>query len=142
MTAEQCKSLLIQAICSILMKCKNDKYRIAILPQEDIMPSITIEVPDKIEIEAQQSEVNQVPGETSKMDVEADIETTIWVPDEFHERLSLQTMDNVEDVKQFYTNNYHILTGQNGVLKFMYSVLLTKVIMSNESLAFSIITRL
>lgn len=142
MTAEQCKSLLIQAICSILMKCKNDKYRIAILPQEDIVPSITIEVPDKIEIEAQQSEVNQVPGETSKMDVEADIETTIWVPDEFHERLSLQTMDNVEDVKQFYTNNYHILTGQNGVLKFMYSVLLTKVIMSNESLAFSIITRL
>lgn len=108
------------------MKCKNAKYRIAILPQEDIEPS-TIEVPDKTEIQVQQSNVNQVPGETSQMDVEADTETTIWVPDEFHERLSLQTMDDIEEVKQFYTDNYHILTGNFGVLKFMYSVLLTKV---------------
>lgn len=110
------------------MKCKNDKYRIAILPQEDSVPSTT-EVPDKIEIEAaqQSSDVHQVPGEGSQMDVETDTETTIWVPDEFHERLSLQTWDNIEEVKQFYTDNYHILTGNFGVLKFMYSVLLTKV---------------
>lgn len=119
------------------MKCKNDKYRIAILPQEDIVPS-TIEVPDITEIQAQQSVEVNTSDEASQMDVEADTETTIWVPDEFHERLSLQTMDNIEEVKQFYTNNYHILTGNFGVLKFMYSVLLTKV----RNLAFSIIRRL
>lgn len=120
------------------MKCKIDKYRIAILPQEDIVPS-TIEVPDKSEIQDQpESEMNQVSGETSQMDVETDAETTIWVPDEFHERLSLQTMDDIEEVKQFYTDNYHILTGNFGVLKFMYSVLLTKVM----NLVFAIITSL
>lgn len=50
-----------------------------------------------------------------------------WVPDEFHERLSIQSFDNIEDVEKFYTDHYHILTGNYGVLKFMYTVLLTKV---------------
>lgn len=40
LSADKCKSLLIQAICSILMKCKDDKYRIVILPDEDIVPSV------------------------------------------------------------------------------------------------------
>lgn len=52
---------------------------------------------------------------------------TEWVPDEFHERLSIRTCDNIEEVEKFYTDNYHILTGNYGVLKFMYTVLLTKV---------------
>lgn len=50
-----------------------------------------------------------------------------WVPDEFHERLSIQTFDSIAEVEQFYTDHYHILTGNYGVLKFMYTVLLTKV---------------
>lgn len=52
---------------------------------------------------------------------------TEWVPDEFHERLSVHTCDNIEEVERFYAENYHVLTGNYGVLKFMYTVLLTKV---------------
>lgn len=52
---------------------------------------------------------------------------TEWVPDEFHERLSVHMCDNIEEVERFYAENYHVLTGNYGVLKFMYTVLLTKV---------------
>lgn len=50
-----------------------------------------------------------------------------WVPDEFHERLSVRSFDSIDDVSKFYTEHIHILTGNHGVLKFMYTVLLTKV---------------
>lgn len=36
-------------------------------------------------------------------------------------------MNGIDEVKRFYTDNYHILTCSYGVLKFMYTVLLTKV---------------
>lgn len=52
---------------------------------------------------------------------------TEWVPDEFHERLSIHACDNIEEVERFYSENYHVLAGNYGVLKFMYTVLLTKV---------------
>lgn len=61
LTAEQCKLLLIQAICDILKKCKDDKFRIVILPVEDTVPSTitTTATP------AQESVLNQVPAEAS-----------------------------------------------------------------------------
>lgn len=52
LTSEKCKSLLIQAICSILMKCKDDKYRIVILPQEDIVPSTNVSSAQSSEVPA------------------------------------------------------------------------------------------
>lgn len=51
----------------------------------------------------------------------------VWVPDEFHERLRIRIFDDINDVKSFYAENYHVLSGSFGMLKFMYSVLLTKV---------------
>lgn len=75
LTAEQCKSLLVQAICSILMKCKNDKYRIVILPQEDIVPSAV--VPDIAVTETQNNETTQVPApapaESNQMEIDANV---------------------------------------------------------------------
>lgn len=61
LTAEQCKLLLIQAICDILKKCKDDKFRIVTLPDEDTVPSLltTTAAP------AQESALNQVPAEAS-----------------------------------------------------------------------------
>lgn len=63
LTAEQCKLLLIQAICDILKKCKDDKFRIVTLPVEDTVPSpiTTAATP------AQESTLNQVPAEASSL---------------------------------------------------------------------------
>lgn len=58
LTAEQCKLLLIQAICAILTKCKDDKFRIVTLPVEDNVPSVT-------EATAQESGSSQVPAEST-----------------------------------------------------------------------------
>lgn len=62
MTAEQCKLLLIQAICDILQKCKEDKFRIVTLPDEDNnVPSL----PTDIVTPAPEAPLNQVPAEAS-----------------------------------------------------------------------------
>lgn len=50
-----------------------------------------------------------------------------WSPDEFHERLSIHNFDNIDDVERYYTENYHLVSGNYGVLLFMYTVLVTKV---------------
>lgn len=60
LTAEQCKLLLIQAICSILTKCKEDKFRIVTLPEEDKVPSSVV-----ASASAQGSESNEVPAEST-----------------------------------------------------------------------------
>lgn len=48
-------------------------------------------------------------------------------PDDFHERLLIKNLQNQEDVKKFYTENFGVLSDSYGVLLFMYSVLMTKV---------------
>lgn len=76
------------------------------------------------------SEVPSAPATPSQVPAEqsgASEGAVLWVPDEFHERLTIHTYDDINDVKQFYTTNFHLLAGNFGVLKFMYSVLLTKV---------------
>lgn len=61
LTAEQCKLLLIQAICDILRKCKDDKFRIVTLPDEDTVPSL----PTATAATEQEPALNQVPAEAS-----------------------------------------------------------------------------
>lgn len=67
---------------------------------------------------------NQVPAANDPI---TDQSTNIWVPDEFHERLTIRQFDDINDVREFYTRNFHVLSGNFGVLKFMYTVMLTKV---------------
>lgn len=62
LTAEQCKLLLIQAICSILKKCKDDKFRIVTLPDEDSVPSSAVA---SAPVPVPESESSQVPAESS-----------------------------------------------------------------------------
>lgn len=63
LTAEQCKLLLIQAICAILQKCKEDKFRIVTLPVEDnTVPSSAAAV---TAASVQESDLSQVPAETT-----------------------------------------------------------------------------
>lgn len=97
--------------------CKGNTYRVVTLPQEDSVP-LASEVPSTPETPSQ-----VVPAEQSGASEGA----VLWVPDEFHERLTIHAYDDINDVKEFYTRNFHLLAGNFGVLKFMYSVLLTKV---------------
>lgn len=50
-----------------------------------------------------------------------------WSPEEFHERLSVCSLDNIDDVEKYYAENFETVSGQYGVLLFMYTVFLTKV---------------
>lgn len=36
LTTDKCKTLLVQAFCNILMKCKEDKFRIVTLPDPEV----------------------------------------------------------------------------------------------------------
>lgn len=65
LTAEQCKLLLIQAICDILKKCKDDKFRIVTLPDEDTVPSLLTTTTPTTATPAQEAALNQVPAEAS-----------------------------------------------------------------------------
>ncbi|KAL5276184.1 FAM188A family protein [Megaselia abdita] len=99
--ADRCRQLLIDALCCILAKAKSgDHFRIAVL---NIEPSNT---------------------ETATGSVEG----TQFQPDDFHERLSMKNLQEQEDVRKFYTDNFSVLSGSYGVLLFMYSVLMTKAI--------------
>lgn len=137
-----------------MKKCKDDKFRIVTLPDEDTVPSLLTTTPPTTATPAQEAALNQVPAEASSsiepganvcqteiklkdrnvliyfwslLQVASSQGVTEWVPDEFHERLSVHMCDNIEEVERFYAANYHVLTGNYGVLKFMYTVLLTKV---------------
>lgn len=50
-----------------------------------------------------------------------------WSPTQFHERLSVSSMDSIEEVEQYFTEHYDRLCGKYGVLLFMYTVMMTKV---------------
>lgn len=49
-------------------------------------------------------------------------------PDNFHFRLKVIQFNNIKDVEKYYGQYFEILSAKYGVLLFMYTVLLTKVI--------------
>lgn len=58
-----------------------------------------------------------------------------WSPEEFHERLTVCALDNIDEVEKYYAKNFETISGQYGVLLFMYTVFLTKVNIHSESSA-------
>lgn len=130
LTTDKCKSLLVQAICNILMKCKDDRYRIVyILDQRKTADALSPVPSDTIPAENATNEDTLNAGE-SLIDTGAASHSEVeleWSPDEFHERLSIHNFENIDDVEKYYAENYHVLSGNYGVLLFMYTVLMTKV---------------
>lgn len=130
LTTDKCKSLLVQAICNILMKCKDDRYRIVyILDQRKttntLSPLPPVSNPEESATTAEDAlsaAESLDTGATSHSDFELE-----WSPDEFHERLSIHNFESIDDVEKYYSENYHVLSGNYGVLLFMYAVLMTKV---------------
>lgn len=140
LTTDKCNSLLVQAICNILMKCKDDKYRIAYLLDHRKTADALSPTP------SHQEEIGAAPDDAlnaeSSTDTGASRHSTIhpeleWSPDEFHERLSIHNFNNIDAVEKYYSDHFHVLSGNYGVLLFMYTVLMTKVSF-HRTLQFSI----
>lgn len=49
-----------------------------------------------------------------------------FCPDEYHDRLQVTVLQHSEEVITFYSDHFEVLSGDFGVLVFLYSVLLTK----------------
>lgn len=126
LTLDKCKSLLVQAVCNILMKCKHDKYRIVDLSNRFTEMKAQTNVPNSVgmadpeETAATEGGVDAAAPSHGQAELE-------WSPDEFHERLSVRCFDNIDDVEKYFAESFSYLSGNYGVLLFMYTVLLTKV---------------
>lgn len=65
LTTDKCKTLLVQAFCNILMKCKEDKFRIVALPD----PEVGKEVLEEEALEDYDKDNVGVSSEDAKMHV-------------------------------------------------------------------------
>lgn len=65
LTTDKCKTLLVQAFCNILMKCKEDKFRIVALPD----PEVGKEVLEEEALEDYDKDNEGVSSEDAKMHV-------------------------------------------------------------------------
>ncbi|XP_041774008.1 ubiquitin carboxyl-terminal hydrolase MINDY-3 homolog [Anopheles merus] len=139
LTADKCKTLLIQAVCQILMKCKTDAYRIVTLESEGEQagPSgdrAAVRQDDGTGHEPSEAPVG--PGvdthdaamvRPSTVQRTAGSSTTAtWTAEAFHERIRFREHAHIDEVHQFYAQNYHVLTDECGVLLLLYTVLQTK----------------
>lgn len=130
LTTDKCKSLLVQAICNILMKCKDDRYRIVYILDQRKAADALLPLPSASNSEenATAEEIPNAAEPSTDTSAPSQPESELdWSPDEFHERLSIHNFENIDDVERYYSENYHVLIGNYGVLLFMYTVLMTKV---------------
>lgn len=112
------------------MKCKDERYRIVYIKDRDETPVAVSALPSASnpdEIIQPEDILNAAESSTDAGGVSYSDAVLDWSPDEFHERLSLHNFENIDDVERYYTENYHFLSGNYGVLLFMYTVLVTKV---------------
>lgn len=151
LTPDKCKTLLIQAICQILMKCKSSsKYRIVSLkPRQAASSSASatgsVGAPVEEDGDAEMVDaLENLPPSGSGEDVElgVDAATTAtsnvsaagsssgpsepWTPEAFHERLCVTEVESIDDVEKYYSEQFHVLADECGVLLLLYTVLLTK----------------
>ncbi|XP_058128022.1 ubiquitin carboxyl-terminal hydrolase MINDY-3 homolog [Anopheles ziemanni] len=170
LTADKCKTLLIQAVCQILTKCKTDAYRIVTLESASAASASS-----SSSSSSKEHTTSEVAGENQSADAIAsnaglgqdvanaecvgyDVPDAAMVrpaeeaaaassssssgagggggagrshdcrltPEEFHCRIGFREFNSVDDVQQFYMQNFHILTDECGVLLLLYTVLQTK----------------
>uniref|UniRef100_A0A182W5T3 Ubiquitin carboxyl-terminal hydrolase MINDY n=1 Tax=Anopheles minimus TaxID=112268 RepID=A0A182W5T3_9DIPT len=145
LTADKCKTLLIQAVCQILMKCKTGVYRIVTLEEETDTGSTSAPLPDRNVDESaeqaggsgcalQQEHEGKEPAHPGvDMHDAALIDPSViertqskWTSEAFHERIRFREHKHIDDVHKFYVQNFHVLTDECGVLLLLYTVLQTK----------------
>uniref|UniRef100_A0A182IXL8 Ubiquitin carboxyl-terminal hydrolase MINDY n=1 Tax=Anopheles atroparvus TaxID=41427 RepID=A0A182IXL8_ANOAO len=175
LTADKCKTLLIQAVCQILTKCKSDAYRIVTLEgasgstcskdgthpasacgpagpcanassaggatgggggdgggggggeQDAATGQLSVGIDEH---DAALVRPAEPPATTSSAGGDGVAATgshdSRWTSDEFHSRIGFRELACVDEVQQFYLQNFHVLTDECGVLLLLYTVLQTK----------------
>ncbi|XP_052899946.1 ubiquitin carboxyl-terminal hydrolase MINDY-3 homolog [Anopheles moucheti] len=144
LTADKCKTLLIQAVCQILMKCKTDVYRIVTLEDDSDNGSISTTATNQsvestvdeagcsgYSLQQHDSNESHRPGidtHDAALIHPSVIERakSIWTSEAFHERIRFREHKHIDDVHKFYVQNFHVLTDECGVLLLLYTVLQTK----------------
>lgn len=151
LTPDKCKTLLIQAICQILMKCKSSKYRIvslkardaagssapvsgsaAALPEEEDGDAEMVDALENLppssggDVELGQDAATAAPDVSAAEQGASGATTEPWTPEAFHERLCVTELDSIDDVEKYYSEQFHVLADECGVLLLLYTVLLTK----------------
>ncbi|XP_037938280.1 ubiquitin carboxyl-terminal hydrolase MINDY-3 homolog [Teleopsis dalmanni] len=121
LTDDKCKKLLIKALCNILQKCKAQKQRIVYLPQD----SFQTEAKETCNANTVVNVDNQDACTTAKGEADK-VAAAELSPEQFHNQIQVLNFRTVEEVEMYYTENFHVLSAQFGVLLFMYTVLLTK----------------
>ncbi|XP_075158494.1 ubiquitin carboxyl-terminal hydrolase MINDY-3 homolog [Haematobia irritans] len=134
LTPDKCKSLLIQALCTILSKCKAQSIRLVTLPVDKCMEAKetsgdVINNADDVCDDA--DNMNRVAATPSDADIGDDISLTTIAdeevsPEEYHNRLNVLHFNSIEELEKYYSHNFDVLSAKYGVLLFMYTVLLTK----------------
>ncbi|EDS44839.1 MSTP126 [Culex quinquefasciatus] len=150
LTPDKCKTLLIQAICQILMKCKSSKYRIVSLKARQsgatagsssaaaaALP-VAEEDGDAEMVDALENLPPASGGGADDVELGLDAATAAdvsgtsgarsepWTPEAFHERLCVTELDSIDDVEKYYSEQFPVLADECGVLLLLYTVLLTK----------------
>ncbi|XP_018782861.1 PREDICTED: ubiquitin carboxyl-terminal hydrolase FAM188A homolog isoform X1 [Bactrocera latifrons] len=131
LTQDKCRHLLIQALCAILSKCCAKRFRIVSLPMEQCAEAKEVvnaasDIPDvKLSTETlEEATTEPVDAGAATMVRVADAREVS--SDAYHEGLQVLNFDTIEEVEKYYTEHWQVLSGQYGVMLFLYSVLLTK----------------
>jgi ubiquitin carboxyl-terminal hydrolase MINDY-3/4 len=127
LTEDKCRKVLVQAICNILLNCKESSvFRCVTLARADVEKAQEAAEMEATEEEAHSEEVQVERMDTSLVNEErGSVDDEISV-DEFHERLIITNYETIEEVEKFFVDNYEVLSNRCGVLLFLYSVLFTK----------------
>ncbi|XP_014223098.1 ubiquitin carboxyl-terminal hydrolase MINDY-3 homolog [Trichogramma pretiosum] len=115
---EKCNELLVKAMTEIIAQAADPvdaKYSIVLVDKS--MSTSNGEVPDS---QNQMSSDEQVQGNVSQSG-SLSIESN-----NFHSRLRIHTLENIEQVEQFFTVHINTFKEQFGVLLLLYSVICTK----------------
>lgn len=121
------------------MKCKTDAYRIVTLESEGEQAGPSGEraaVRQDAGTEHEPSEEPVGPGVDTHdaamvrpptgQRTAGSSTTATWTAEAFHERIRFREHAHIDEVHQFYAQNYHVLTDECGVLLLLYTVLQTK----------------
>ncbi|XP_073833625.1 ubiquitin carboxyl-terminal hydrolase MINDY-3 homolog [Musca autumnalis] len=141
LTPDKCKSLLIQALCTILSKCKAQRLRLVTLPVDQCSeaketPATDVESDICDDDAANLNTIDTASGSgAAGPDSGGDLSSSSCLtstadeeisPEEYHNRLQVIYFNNIEELERYYTHNFDVLSAKYGVLLFMYTVLLTK----------------
>ena len=88
---------------------------------EEAVEEENLEAPDMEENVCSDVNVNEI-----EVDLNHEYDC-LHEPETFYERLNVFELETIDEVEKFYSDNFHVLCDNYGVLLFLYSVMLSRV---------------